>query len=148
MLTLLSVVVSCCIMVWCLFLQCSCGRWLASKPDKEKIQMNANDFMIWSWKSNCGQIEGGRGFLMLSFLLLRFHFIFQPYCKSRKQAYRFIPDQICSQWFHTLNTFQRAKRAKFQNQNEFIHWYLDPLNWLILKHWVSESIHGYLEPLN
>ena len=116
MLTLLSVVVSCCIMVWCLFLQCSCGRWLASKPDKEKIQMNANDFIIWSWKSNCGQIEGGRGFLMLSTLdlLLRFHFIFQPCCNSRKQAHRFIPDQIDREWLNTGIDFSEPSEQSFR----------------------------------
>ena len=107
-------VVSSCIMVSCLFLQCSCGRWLASKPDKEKIQMNANDFIIWSWKSNCGQIEGGRGFLMLSTLdlLLRFHFIFQPCCNSRKQAHRFIPDQIDREWLNTGIHFCESQASK------------------------------------
>ena len=140
MLTLLSVVVSCCIMVWCLFLQCSCGRWLASKPDKEKIQMNANDFMIWSWKSNCGQIEGGRGFLMLSFLLLRFHFIFQPYCNSRKQAYRFIPDQILMvSHFEYISASEASKVSKSKWVHPLVSWVIEFIL-KILSHWVHPLV--------
>ena len=47
---------------------------------------------------------------MLS-LVLRFHFIFQPCCNSRKQAYRFIPDRI---WFAKIDFYQKIKDFKKQ----------------------------------
>ena len=45
-------------------------------------------------------------------LLLRFHFIFQPCCNSRKQAHRFIPDQIDRDWLNTAIHLSESQASK------------------------------------